>query len=47
MTDATPTVLIVDDEPDILEMVGLLLDSDGYRILKAEGGAEALDLIAE
>lgn len=46
MTDATPTVLIVDDEPDILEMVGLLLDSEGYRTLKADGGQAALDVVA-
>ena len=46
MDNATPTVLIVDDEPDILEMVGLLLESEGYRIAKAAGGAAALELMA-
>jgi DNA-binding response OmpR family regulator len=40
-------VLIVDDEPDILEMVGLLLESEGYEALTAPGGAEALALLAE
>jgi len=42
MNDATRTILIVDDEPDILEMVSLLLESEGYRALEAPGGAEAL-----
>jgi DNA-binding response OmpR family regulator len=46
MTDASPTVLIVDDEPDILEMVGLLLESEGYRTMKADGGQAALDVVA-
>jgi DNA-binding response OmpR family regulator len=46
MTDASPTVLIVDDEPDILEMVGLLLGSEGYRTLEAGGGQAALDAVA-
>ncbi len=46
MTDPTPTVLIVDDEPDILEMVGILLESEGYRVTKADGGAAALEQLA-
>jgi CheY-like chemotaxis protein len=46
MSPGPLTVLIVDDEPDILEMVGLLLESEGYRALRAPGGAEALDIVA-
>jgi DNA-binding response OmpR family regulator len=46
MTDPSPSILIVDDEPEILEMVSLLLDSEGYRALTALSGAEALALLA-
>ncbi len=44
--DVKKRILIVDDEPDILEMVESLLDSEGYAVEKAESGAEALQKIA-
>lgn len=37
-------ILLVDDEPDILEMVGYNLSSEGYRIMTAENGSQAVDL---
>jgi DNA-binding response OmpR family regulator len=40
------TVLVVDDEPKILEAVAAYLENKGYRVLTAEGGAEALALFA-
>ena len=40
-------ILIVDDEPDILDMIESLLDSEGYEVLKAGGGAAALEKLAE
>jgi DNA-binding response OmpR family regulator len=46
MTDPSPTILVVDDEPEILEMLSLLLDSEGYRPLTALSGAAALELLA-
>ena len=39
-----PTVLIVDDEPAILELVRFTLEDDHVRILEAGDGAAALDL---
>src|SRR5215210_1115472 len=36
------TVLVVDDEPDILELIKVNLELDGHRVLTALGGAEAL-----
>jgi two-component system response regulator MprA len=36
------TVLIVDDDPDIREVVGEVLDSQGWRVRIAESGVEAL-----
>lgn len=42
---AAPSVLIVDDDPDILEIVGLVLASAGYEVISASDGAEALGLL--
>jgi len=36
------TILLVDDEPDILEIVGYNLSSEGYNVLTAENGIEAV-----
>ena len=35
-------ILLVDDEPDILEIVGYNLSSEGYQVLTAENGLEAV-----
>ncbi|WP_242203945.1 response regulator transcription factor [Aestuariivivens insulae] len=35
-------ILLVDDEPDILEIVGYNLSSEGYQIITAENGVEAV-----
>jgi two-component system alkaline phosphatase synthesis response regulator PhoP len=35
-------ILLVDDEPDILEIVGYNLSSEGYQIITAENGQEAV-----
>jgi len=40
-------VLIADDEPDILEMAGCILENAGYAILLAENGTEAVDLFRQ
>jgi len=37
------TILVVDDEPKILEVVASYLESRGFRALKAETGQEALN----
>jgi response regulator RpfG family c-di-GMP phosphodiesterase len=42
----SPTLLFVDDEPSILSSLRRLFRPHGYRILTAESGAEALDLMA-
>src|SRR5512143_937989 len=38
-------ILIVDDEPDIVELVTYNLKKDGFRVATASGGDEALDKI--
>jgi len=35
-------ILLVDDEPDILEIVGYNLSAEGYQVLTAENGIEAV-----
>jgi len=37
-------ILLVDDEPDILEIVGYNLAQEGYQIFKAENGKEAISV---
>ncbi|MCK4628760.1 MAG: response regulator, partial [Sedimentisphaerales bacterium] len=37
------TILIVDDEQDILELLNYNLGRDGYKVLSAQTGEEALD----
>ncbi len=36
-------ILIVDDDPDILDATSLLLESEGYAVRTARDGQEALD----
>lgn len=38
------TILLVDDEPDILEIVGYNLTSEGYNVVTAENGAQGVKL---
>lgn len=40
-------ILLVDDEPGILKSLERLLRRDGYEILKAEGGEQAIEMIEE
>jgi two-component system KDP operon response regulator KdpE len=42
MSDKNPTILIVDDEPAIQRFLGVTLSSQGYEIVKAVTGQEAL-----
>jgi CheY-like chemotaxis protein len=43
---ATGPVLVVDDDPTILATVAETLDLEGYPVMTATNGAEALDLVA-
>jgi putative two-component system response regulator len=47
MTDADPTVLVVDDEEDVRVVLGRLLDREGYGVALAADGASALEAVAE
>ncbi len=41
------TVMVIDDEPTILQMVGDSLEPLGYNVLKASSGEEAVEMISE
>ena len=43
MTNSNIKILLVDDEPDILEIVGFHLKKEGYQIFKAKDGNEAVE----
>ncbi|MCX5789616.1 MAG: response regulator [Elusimicrobia bacterium] len=43
MTTEKKTVMIVDDEPMIRRLLGRLLGDDGYRVVAAGNGKEALE----
>jgi DNA-binding response OmpR family regulator len=40
-----PKILVCDDTPDILEMVQLILESEGYEVATASRGQEVLDYV--
>jgi two-component system, OmpR family, alkaline phosphatase synthesis response regulator PhoP len=44
MDAKTKKILIADDEPDILEILEYNLSSEGYHVIKAKDGDEALEL---
>jgi DNA-binding response OmpR family regulator len=43
---SAPTILVVDDEPNIVELARLYLRSEGYQVESARDGREALEKIA-
>jgi len=40
------TVMVVDDDTDILELARLVLEGGGYRVIPASSGADALRTLA-
>jgi CheY-like chemotaxis protein len=45
MSDRRCRVLVVDDDPDICEVMQLILEPRGYRVVTAESGIEALRIL--
>ncbi len=39
-------VLVVDDDREIVRAIGILLEGEGYRVLKAYDGKQALEILA-
>ena len=47
VTEQQPSVLVVDDEHGIRELLKLLLETEGYHVLTARSGDQALEIYAE
>ncbi len=43
----TTIILIVDDSPSLRKMLTFILNTHGYKIINAENGQQALDILAE
>jgi two-component system cell cycle sensor histidine kinase/response regulator CckA len=39
-----PTVLVVDDEPTLRKLMQLVLEREGFRVLTAQNGYDAMDV---
>ena len=39
------SILIIDDQPEVLNSIGLALQTNGYQVLSASDGLEALDIL--
>ena len=44
MEKNTGRVLVVDDDPDMVDVIGMMLSRRGYEVLEASGGFEAVTL---
>ncbi len=44
MPDGPATILVVDDEPDLVDLLAYNLEREGYAVLTARDGLRALDL---
>jgi len=42
-----PCILLVDDEPATIQLIRKILQADGYQVIHAQDGLEALSLVAE
>jgi signal transduction histidine kinase/CheY-like chemotaxis protein len=47
LPSGTETILVVDDEPVILDLAETILNRFGYRVIRAENGEQALTIVAE
>lgn len=43
---ANPTILVVDDEPDVVALVERTLRAEGFEVLTAYDGIAALDIVS-
>lgn len=46
MSESNKRILLVDDDPDLLRLLGMRLTSTGYEVLTASSGVEALSRVA-
>jgi len=45
MSEAKKRILVVDDDPDDLTMISMILEPEGYEVVTAENGRDALDKV--
>jgi two-component system sensor histidine kinase/response regulator len=43
----TPTILVVEDDPNMVEIITFLLEDEGYQVLQATGAEVALSLLEQ
>lgn len=41
------TILLVDDNPEMLALIGSVLELEDHRVIKAKSGKEALEILSE
>jgi len=46
MSDKKSTILVVDDEPHIHKMLGILLDAEDYKVVESTSGKQAIRMCA-
>ena len=44
---ANEKILVIDDDPDLVEVIRLILEAKGYEVFAAASGAEGLEKVAE
>jgi CheY-like chemotaxis protein len=42
--DAKKTILVIDDEPDIVTFLTTLLEDNGYRVIAAQDGQQGIEM---
>lgn len=47
MSETGATILLVDDNSDILEVIRVILETEGYRVATASNGVEALEQLRD
>ncbi|PKY12143.1 two-component system response regulator GlrR [Acidithiobacillus marinus] len=45
MSKTMPTILIIDDDPDFLRLLGLWLESEDYRVLSSQHPVQGLEIL--
>lgn len=40
-------ILVVDDDPDVLEAIGIVLEANGYTVITAQDGVDGLNKLKE
>jgi CheY-like chemotaxis protein len=44
---ANERILVIDDDPDLVEVIRLILEADGYQVFSAINGAQGLQQVKE